>query len=467
MKKQLSEIKLLTIFFAVRILSFYFTPKTPLLAQHPINTLLTALIFILAVYWLIKKDIRGWYIVLLEIILGGSGGFLRLYFISLRTALLITSLTIFFIQKLIDEKYNIVKKTKRTSYFILILIITAFISAIRGLYLGHERSAVISDFIPYLFLLYYFPLRDLWKVENFRNFTKKAIFSTIIGEAIIILFTQIGLSSGVFSLQDKYYHWYRDVALGKITDLNFHFYRLVLNEHLLIIPLIIYFINDIIKQKTNVTNTTALFCLIFILANNLTRIYMVALIFGMLFSFTFKNWKRWIAVSSTCIILFFLIFTTTHTLASKGESLGLEIFGLRLQSIASPKIEESSMSRLLLFPKILEKIENKPILGEGLGDTVTAYSPIFKTNITTPHFDWGYLEILAEMGLVGFIAWACFILYIIRNKIFNNYKYNQTASAILVSFLVINLTSPALFHVFGFLLLTTIIISSKKKHALI
>jgi O-antigen ligase len=151
-------------------------------------------------------------------------------------------------------------------------------------------------------------------------------------------------------------------------------------------------------------------------------------------------------------LAFIAIFVTTHTLASRGHSLGLEIFGLRLQSIASPQIEDSSLSRLLLLPKILEKIKTKPIIGQGLGDTVTVYSPVFDTTITTSHFDWGYLEIWAEMGLYGLLSWAVFITYLFYLFLKNKNDKNISV-AILLSFLVINITGPALFHVFGILLL--------------
>ena len=42
---------------------------------------------------------------------------------------------------------------------------------------------------------------------------------------------------------------------------------------------------------------------------------------------------------------------------SRGQSLGWELLGLRLGSIASPSIEESSLSRIMLLPKIWEKTD--------------------------------------------------------------------------------------------------------------
>jgi len=449
---------MLSIYFFVRIFSYFFSPQTPLLTQNPINTIFSVLIFLLSIYWIIKNDERGWYVVALEIILGGSGGYLKLGFVSLRTALLITSTTIFLIKKIFSEKIDFFKQFKLEHSLLLTLIASAGLAAIRGLSLHHGRSAVFSDFIPYLFLLYFFPLWELWLSDRFRELTKNAIIAAIFGNAILIFITQFGLSSGIITLQDGYYHWYRDVALGKITDLTLNFYRLVLNEHLLLIPLALYFIGDIIKNKATKLNISVLLSLLFILANNLSRIYILALTTGVLFQFSKDKFKRWLVVFVGTPIIFVLIFITTHFVASHGQSFGLEIFGLRLQSIASPQIEDSSLSRLLLLPKILEKIKDQPFLGTGLGDTVTVYSPIFKSNITTPHFDWGYLEIWAEMGLYGLLIWSSLIVCIIYKILKNKQGYNRNVLiSILVSLLIINITSPALFHVFGLLLIINLL----------
>ena len=61
-------------YFALRVFSYFFSPDTPLYAANPVNSLVAGLILVIAVYFLIKKDVRGWLIVAGEIILGGGGG---------------------------------------------------------------------------------------------------------------------------------------------------------------------------------------------------------------------------------------------------------------------------------------------------------------------------------------------------------------------------------------------------------
>jgi len=255
------------------------------------------------------------------------------------------------------------------------------------------------------------------------------------------------------------------VALGKITELPFHFYRLVLNEHLLLVPLAMYFFYKAITAKKIFSSDFLLLtALLAILSVNLTRIYMVALAVGILVLFRPRYWKRWLVVSMLSATAFLLIFIGVHTSASRGQSLGLELFGLRLQSIAAPAMEDSSLSRMLLLPKIVEKIKADPLAGTGLGDQVTVYSPIFKKDITTPHFDWGYFEIVAEMGVVGLLAWGLVILYVFGSLYAKLNTSFLWIPASLIVVCVINITSPALFHVMGILWIVIVAACKEQPH---
>ncbi len=420
---------------------------------NPINWIVSVGILLLTTYYLLlRNDERGWLIIAGELILGGAGGFLEIRGVSLRTLLLISAMAIFVYHVLKNKQFDVIGSKRTLLLIFKALFVIIGLSAMRGYYFGHNLKLVLADTIPYLFLLYYFPLKQLLQSETFRRTSFNMLIAAIIGNFIFIYLTLAGFSSGVFALQDSYYHWFRDVAGGKITDYGTGFFRILTNEQLLIVPLLIFFIGNIIRQPTptppkrgitsfGLAMTGALLALLTI---NITRIYLVALAVGILFLFSAKNWKRWLTYSAGAFIFFILAFSLTHLAATKGKSLGWEYLGLRLQSIAMPQIEDSSLSRMMLLPKILEKIKLHPILGNGLGDAVTVFSPVFDANITTPHFDWGYLEIIDELGLVGLATWILIIGYLIL-KI----KQNKTALAGLVGLLVINITSPALFHVLG------------------
>jgi len=431
----------LAIYAALRGFSFLFTPPTPLLEGSVINSLVVGIGLVLAGYWFYKKDNRAWLVLIAELILGGGGGYLSVGPLSLRTCLLLVGLSFYVVYN-----YRSILLRLRTDWAVRIifaLVIWASVAGLLGILSGHGIASVFSNYIPYLYLLLYLPLSAFSKDFPYKQYLIPATLAAIIGNAIFILFTLAGFASKHFVLQDAYYHWYRDVAGGKITAISDGFYRLVLNEHLLL-PVLLVVLIYLLADKKYLINKWVSFCaLLLILSTSLTRIYILAIAFGSLFLFTKTNWKRqWLPILLTPIC-FLTIFTTTHYLAT-GKDAGLGLLGLRFQSIASPQIEDSSFSRILLLPEILKKIRTTPILGQGLGDTVTVWSPVLKENITTPNFDWGYLEIWAEMGLVGLLLWVVLICYTIKRV------WSRPAiRAILIALLVVNITSPALFHVFG------------------
>ncbi len=435
-------------YFGLRAFSYFFSPSTPLYFANPVNWIVSTGILLAVIYFLLKKDSRGWLIIATEIILGGGGNFLEIKGISLRTCLLFFSILIYLFQVIKDKRYKIIYKENAVIIYLLSSIMAVVVvSTFHGIYYGHATSQIISDIIPYFFFLYYFPTKQLLASEKFRNTSFNLLIAAIVGNFIFTYFTLAGFSSGIFALQDSYYHWFRDIAGGKITGYDTGFFRILLNEQLLLVPLFLLLFSKLIhnQKNQNLILKISSLALLAILTINITRIYLIALAVGILFIFSLKNWKRWLVYSAGAFAFFIITFSLTHLATTKGKSFGWEYLGLRLQSITMPQTEDSSLSRLLLLPKIIEKIMIHPLLGNGLGETITVYSPVFKANITTPHFDWGYLEIIAEMGIIGLAAWLSVISYL-----FSKIK-NKDLLVSMIGLMIINITSPALFHVLGIL----------------
>jgi len=453
---------LVAIYFFLRIFSYFFPPDTPLYNVHLLNTIISGLLILVVIFLFLKKQESAWYIVAGELILGGSGNFFAFFGVSLRTIFLIISIPIFFILERKNIK-NIWKESKRYIILLSIFYTLLLITVIRGYVFHNNPTLIIADLLPYLFLLYYFPLRKLLLSSPFIEFSKNVLYTAIIGNFTLIFFTFFGFSTYLFSLQGEYYHWFRDIANGKITDVGFNFFRVVINEHLLLTPLFLLFFGVELKEKFT-THKKIFFLSIFllcILAISLTRIYFIAIVFGIFFFLHTSYLKRWFKLTFLSAAIFIVFFVSLHTIVSKGQSLGLELFGLRIQSIITPNIEDSALSRMLLLPKIFEKIKNHPILGNGLGSSVTVYSPVYKKEITTNQFDWGYLEILTEQGVIGFLLW-CFLVFYTLYSIKKIRKHISLTIykglfASILSLLVINTTSPALFHGLGILFLTYIL----------
>ncbi|MFA6105090.1 MAG: O-antigen ligase family protein [Patescibacteria group bacterium] len=436
MKKYREFTIFFALYFGVRLFSYYFIPGTP------INTIVSVVILTTAAFFIFKKNLLGWTIVLTELLVGGSGTFFKIETISLRSVLLFASLTIYFLQN-----FRLFLKFQGRNLLIYLLILVGAVGAWRGYIFGNNFSRIISDSAPYLFILYYFPLVNLLQNAAWIKTARSIMTAAICGGAFFILFTFIGFGTSFFVLQDSYYHWFRDIAGGKITFVEFNFFRLVLNEQLLLAPVMLYFIFLTISSfRKYILITTPL---LFLLAINLTRIYILSLICGTVVMVFYEGFKKSFKPVLAIYLIFLSIFISIFFISSGGKSLGLEVFGLRLQSIVIPNSEESSLSRLLLLPKIIEQIKVHPWLGSGLGSTITVFSPVLKQNITTPHYDWGYFEILSELGLFGFCIWILVVFYLLKKT----KKQPIWPFVMLISLLVINITSPALFHVFGFIML--------------
>src|SRR3989339_15375 len=452
----------LIIFAATRLFSFWFSSNTPLWPAHWLNEFVAITYLLFTAYCLIKKYPLGWYLVAGEIILGGGGGYFSFAGVSLRTLLLIVSIPIYGFQQLkqrLSATGGSHARGRRSAFGgeIWALLIVAGFSSIIGLSSQHNVKNILSDLIPYCFLLYYFPLKKLIADDKFKKNCFNLLAAAIVGNFLLVAFTFIGYNIGAFAIHDNFYWWWRAVAGGKVTALPFDYYRIVLNEHLLLAPLILWGFYKLITDNKNYLIWTLSALLLLILSINLTRAYILAIAVGALVLFSRAHWKQWLLTGVTFVAIFILGFSSIHLIASRGQSFGFDLLFGRIKSIVLPQTEDSSLSRLILLPKILEKIKSAPIIGSGLGDTVTAYSPTFKSEITTPHFDWGYLEIWAEMGLVGLFAWGLFLWKIIKNNL-----KKPLILSMLAALMVINITSPALFHVMGIIFLVTLVCHSER-----
>jgi len=98
-------------------------------------------------------------------------------------------------------------------------------------------------------------------------------------------------------------------------------------------------------------------------------------------------------------------------------------------------------------------------LGSGLGTTVTYHNSIIFDQVTTKQFEWGYLEMLIELGLFGVLSFLSIIIFTIVKLIKKIHAYvdyhdfDVGLLAGLIAFLIMTITSPALFHIFGIIYL--------------
>ncbi|MEK7084412.1 MAG: O-antigen ligase family protein, partial [Patescibacteria group bacterium] len=264
-----------------------------------------------------------------------------------------------------------------------------------------------------------------------------------------------------------------DVAMGKITDTGTGFFRIVLPEHLLMVPIGLIISSLLMKNERH--NGWWYFFLgatLLVLVLNLSRAYALAFVGGLLELKISHAWKRWLTVSCGTLLATVLLFTSVHFLASRGTSFGWELFGIRVLSVFQPTLEISSYTRMELLSPIFTMMQKHPLLGSGLGATVTFIDPSTNIQVTTPHFDWGYFEMLVELGPLGLVAFLLvigFAIFELAQKIRRADDWHDFYVGLLggvAAFLIMTLTTPALFHVFGIVFLLLVFTVSMKPHTI-
>lgn len=450
---------LLCAFVVLRIFSFA-------LAQHNI---LQALVVFLLVFTLgilfFKNPDWAWMVVLGEIFLGGSGHLFEFFGLSLRTLFVLTFLFLWTVFAWNDpEKRHQLQLPDKLFYGFPILWLFVAISAVIGILNGHGAVAVIQDSIPFAFFLILLPSFYLFKQEKIQHYFIRLVIVFLIGSALFSLFTFILFRTGLGELQDPFYKWFRDVIMGKITIVTDYYFRIVAPEHLLIPPIMLIVSSLLMRDEKHHHLWRLLFILgSIILALNFSRAYLLGFVIGLTVLLYKHKLRRWLKVSLWSVITLIIIFTGVNLISSLGKSLGWEIVGVRIGSLVAPHIETSAEIRMVLLEPIFQLITARPIIGNGLGASVTYIDPLTLTEISRRHFDWGYLELWAELGIIG-AAWFMIVIGAVMVQLIKKIEilpdYHDLHVGLLgglIAMLIINITTPALFHVLGVLYLIFVI----------
>ncbi len=449
---------LFVLFFVFRGLSFALDSHSVI---QGILVFVLLMVFGICYY---KDPKYAWYILLTELFLGGAGHFLSFGGLSIRSILVMTFLILWIIHQI--GKRHLLQKMhidKQLLYILIAFGVTVWFAAINGIANNHDLSLVIADAVPFSYFLLLFPAYELFKDKDLQAHIIRLLIVFIFGTTIFSLFTEFLFSSGIVVLQEPFYKWFRDVNLGKITDMGTGFFRIVDPTHVFLPPFILLISSLLMRdEKHHLMWRVLLGAALLALAINFSRGYFLALGVGFIILTYKHSLVKWISVSGFAATLFLTSFITVHFFASNFQSAGLELLGLRIGSMAAPAVETSAATRMMILPEALAMIGAHPILGSGLGSTVTFTNTITYEVLSTPQFDWGYIELYVELGLFGTIAYAVLLIYIAMQLLFkitraaDYHDFYVGLLAGLISLLVMNITAPILFHVIGILTIVLI-----------
>lgn len=443
-------------FFFVRLLSFAISGQ---------NIVQAIVVFVLlmafgSIYY--KSQETAFLILLGELLLGGGGHMLEFFGLSLRTVLFLTFAILWFFHHL-----TFLKSLRRlyishhTYHLLAALAVVTIVSSVIGLVRGNPFAAVVADLLPYMYFILILPLYHLQHNTSHQVAAMRIMCAFLIGSALNSIINFVIFSGGYAYIQSPYYKWLRDVNHAKITDMGEGFFRIVFPEHLLVLPVLLVLMALAMHRKM----TKAIYLLIalaaVILVLDLSRTFFLGLAVGSLFLLYKHKFTAWISVVGTTALMFFAMFFCASLLASGGTTLGLDIFTQRAQSFIDPTVETSTFTRIMLIEPIFELVRQSPLIGVGLGSSITGTNPQTFEQFTTRHMDWGYFEMLAEIGLAGTFIYISIIILILRGLMYRIITHKHLSGfyvgmlAALVSLLVANITSPAIFHVYGVMFVVT------------
>lgn len=439
-------------YLGLRVVSFFVSTTDSAFVE----TSLMALLLGIFAWICAKRPGMGLVLLVSELILGGAGHFLELEGISMRSWLL-GIFGICWIVHVMKSRSLAFLRMPRTLGMLFVLT-CAFVglAAARGLAAGHGLSLVFQDLILYMFLLLVFPMRMY--MNALVKHSAALLLAFVSASSAFVLLTFARHSASIGLVHDYYYDWFRNVVGGKITDLGLGFFRIVTSDQLWLVPIMMILFAYLVHKKGNRILWIAAGLGTLLLLINMTRIYILACVIGALFLALGASKKRWFTVSATLSIIAIAIFTGLSFVASSGQSMGLEHIGLKANSLTNPTADVSAATRLLIWPEAKSLIAAHPFVGSGLATQVSFTDPATNQQITRTQFDMGYVEMLTELGGIGFGIYMLFLcilgymLYTVAKRSREESDATLHARALLAGLIglsVVNLTTPALFQGFG------------------
>lgn len=385
-----------------------------------------------------------------------AGHFFELGGISLRLVFLIFLIGFWFFKTVI-RKEPIIFFQSPVMPFLVVFSFFILFSILRG-YFSNDKILVIRDGIAYSFFLLVLPLSEFFRKKKNRILFTYILAAAIIGVAVFTLFNLFLYAHQLSQVHDPYYWWLRNVLIGKVTAMAGGFFRIVFPSHLWILPIFLVVLSLILDKKNSKYREKLLFFSILmslVILTNFSRVYLLGLGFGLFFLKIGLSWRRWLAACLIILIIFVSEFILLWFLVT-GNWLGAQILFGRMGTVVQPEEELSSLTRLRILPDLKNQIMHNFWLGRGLGSQVSYLDPLSGQMQKTFNIDWGWLEMLLELGFFGLASYIIFLIAVfyslirkIKTSIETEKRFYIGLMAGLASLLFVNITGPFLFHPIG------------------
>ena len=421
---------------------------------------IAVLIVLLIVAW--KKPTWLAYASIAELVVGSKGYLIFLTMggakVSLRMMLFVFVLGIA-LPHIIRQWSSLQKTILSRSYIFFILWLV--IGVLFGIYYRHPFGTIYSDANAFIYVAL---LPSWWILLRRDPDWKTTTIAILLAGATMIGFKSwlmVLLFGRDLSFLHQLYTWVRNTGVGEITLINNNVYRVFFQSQ---IYTVLAFLFSLVIWATQRPARWWIIPVTFSALGvyiSLSRSFWLGVIVALLvFIVLLLKQRAWKKIARLWILLPIGIFSWAMMI----WAISFPAFSLHGQANAvvsrfnGTGSASAATARRNQIKPLFSAIAQHPVLGSGLGKTVTYFStdPTIHGNRTTTAFELGYLDLWLKLGLVGVTLYAWWIFGLWK-------KFAQTiwgmpfiiAGAALV---VIHLTSPYLNHPLGlgWLMLTSL-----------
>lgn len=415
--------------------------------------------------------------IVMELMIGSQGHLLQIGtgFISIRSMMFVAFFVGWGVSFLRNGSVKNVWGLLRERIEWVVLGLVVVYAFVRGVLM--QNAPIIADTNAWVFIAMIVPVLDLARREGER--LKNDILPVLILAPLWLGIRTLGLEYlyahglAVVDPPSPIHLWIRRTGTGEITPLGRNEFRVFMQSFVFMLPALFMWASrrfathdELLKQgKTAVTAgdfLTFAGCVSFIVG--MSRSLAVGLLAGGTMLVVLHLWKGGFSILRNIgqvIVRFVAIFILAWAMSGIARNFPVPQLAWIVPSDSGSRIattDPASNSRRMLLNAMIEKIKQHPILGSGLGATVTYKSSdprVLAQNpnglYTTYAFEWGWLDHWIKFGIVGFILMIVLVcrlgLRLLRMDAPNWMKFAGVAS--LVGLAVTHVFTPYLNHPLG------------------
>jgi glycosyltransferase involved in cell wall biosynthesis len=305
----------------------------------------------------------------------------------------------------------------------------------RGVALGNDFGEVFFDANGYAFFALLPAFLAAFAGEHgavLRMRTAAVLLAAVTDAVLKALIVLFFYSHRQFFVAWNLYVWVRDTRVGEITIMVADYYRIFFQSQIWALAVLLagalYAAYAPTWKERRVrlvlgVVTLAMTAMVLSLSRSFWFGAVVAALIGAAIlaygRAAFAVWRRLVVIAICSVLASVALILAVYSSpwpSKTGDLAFASLLGSRAISFG----DAAASSRWALLPKLMEAGREHPVLGSGLGRTVTYETKdprLLKDNptgqYTTSAFEWGYHDIWVKFGLIGVAAFAWFLLRIL------------------------------------------------------